>query len=331
MGMSYEGVLCQTYDTKEGATRTARLIRKHPRAYWGVSLSGVAAADPGEPILSERVVRRAEKEVLRNEGSTLHVGGEGLMVPVYADDAVDAVLEYLELEADLGADELGFAELYPIHDREHDLGGGLFVMGESGGMPAVVSSMSEGVAAAEFRPCRSQVWKYETLGDAVDVVRRRLGWRDEDLRVAVVPRKEKRVQFTAMRPDPGYVHRAWVGQIHAEYGDEIRVWPMDWNGLLDAVNVIEAVEASVTQMKHFLERVESSPDGRLVGRVFHVDSSRDYGSFRREESDVEHCYGIAMFPGGEVWPNGENRTWRDPFGMDGRTAGGRGIDMIGGV
>lgn len=310
-----------------------RLLRKHPRVCWGVSFSGAAAADPGEWLLSERVVRMSGMDVLRWDDSDrdapkLNVGGDGAMIAVYADYAVEAVLEYLERDVDGG--EVGFAELYPIRSGEHDLDGGMLVIGESGGTPAVVVSAADGVAAAEFRPRRGRAGNYAPLGDAVDVVRRRLGWLDSDLRAAVVPRIEDHL-YPGPGPSVTYVGGARVGEIHAEYGDEVRVWPMDWNGLLDAFSVGDAVEAAAAQLNEFLERAETTPDGRLVGRLFFVDSSNGYGPIRLEESVPVHCYDIALFPGREVWTNGEHRVWSDPFDLDSRTAESRGFATIGGV
>ena len=236
----------------------------------------------------------------------------GLMGPDGADWAADSVFRWLEGYA-CADGEVGWALMSPV-DAEDDADRAVLVIGESDGMPAVAVGLG-GYGEVEFRPRIGKVGDYLPLAEASSRLNRWMGW--EVRYAAVVPRFDRDFRRHLDEMDLGeQMYFAHVGEIHADFrhepGGGVRVWPMDWTGLLDKECIGEASEAAAAHLRAFGERWAADNPGRAVpkmtGRVFALD-----GDWAKGESSGRSCYGLEMGDGVQVSADGRFGPWADPF------------------
>ena len=151
-------------------------------------------------------------------------------------------------------------------------------------IPPYARAFNGEVSLCEFRPSVGVGERYLCLSEADVVAARRLGgdahW------CAVVPRE-------ADRED------AFLGEIHADFGAEVRVWPVDYTSLLDATDVYDAVERMVFEVNWWtMMWAKEQPGVKLkfpdvAGRLYRLDEGRS----------VDY----------EVRPGDRFRVWDDPF------------------
>ena len=278
-----------------------RWFEGSPPDRWVVGSSGYCRPDSEFPgRLQERVVRRNEPpfgagrrvEWWDGDWHPVSSGGE--------DCAVESALGLMdEWYSDIG-DYVPWAVVHPVSVGEADRRG-LLVVGEAAGTPPFVF-VSSVLEVGEFRPRWNRAAGYAPLSKSVETMRGRLG--ADDLAAAVAPSGDNADQ-------------AWLGEVHVRHGDEIRVWPMDWTGLLDAPSQTAAVRAATGQLRRWLGRwSEDNPAAdrvpETVGRLFRFD-----GGLASNEPLADICAGNRMSPALEVLPYGCFGYWRgSPFEAD---------------
>lgn len=149
--------------------------------------------------------------------------------------------------------------LAPATEQEPLPHRGLLILGEQDGIPAMFATRvcrrlkdgppnpppiawgpptaQEGVWGVEFRPEANLVREYLPLSEARKAAAARLDTED-DVVIAVRPRR-------------AYNHTAHMGWIHARIGDELRLEPMCWRGILDAPGPKQAAAAAAAQMSEW--------------------------------------------------------------------------------
>lgn len=285
-----------------GTPSTARIRRfgGSTSDRWVVGASGYCSPDAEFPgPLKDRVLRRNEPptgerrfESWDRDWHPVSSGGE--------DGAVEAALELIDdWYSDIG-DRVPWAVAHPTSVGEAERMG-ILVVGEADGTPPFVLA-NKVLEIGEFRPCWNRAAGYRYLDESVDVMCARMGV--DDLTVAVSPTGSVSAE-------------SWLGEVHVRFGDEVRVWPMDWTGLLDAPSRLEAVSVAAEQLRRWVSRwTDANPGAERVpetaGRVWRFD-----GGQVADDGTADRCSGRTMGTQLEVRPDGGFGYWmKPPFEAD---------------